>query len=426
MERTGREWYICKSNGDDENPGTKEQPRKLLWKLFDELKDGDIVRVAEGVEYGQGKLGTLPKITKSVTFEGGWSKGFTSRDPFKYLSIIKAGDEKVGNHSEVFQCEDRRLSVTIDGFCIDRGGGNIYFSEGELNEKKPGFKDCSPWGYRNINRKMSGSDPSIELIGETMVVRNCIIINSPWWGIYVKCGGAGNVIIENNLILGFQGRGIEAIVGGGWGAPNIIIRNNTVAFGLEMEGRAISLDPKAGTGKVVVENNVLAFNMQTGIMTKFDVKGDDLTVRNNLFFFNKMGDYGKGGSAGCNAGDLEDEVKFVVSKNQHKLPQFVAKVYGPWLDRYTLTHALDSKLAKESELRAARDAAGLGDWAPATFDKTFPTYGALPKGAANYDLSRYPHPFKEEEGLDEEGWKQFVLPILGQDGDRGVQLKFAE
>lgn len=191
--RGGREIFVSKNTGDDENPGTKDKPKKMLWKVFDSLADGDIVRVAEGIEYGEQRRGVMPPITKSVTFEGGWKSDFSERDPFKYLTIITAGFDKGGATSEVFRCEDRKLSVTIDGFCIDRGGGAIYYADGEMgaNKRIEGHKDCTPWGYRNCNRKMSGTDPSIELIGETMVVRNNIIINSPWWGIYVKCGGNG-------------------------------------------------------------------------------------------------------------------------------------------------------------------------------------------------------------------------------------------
>jgi len=420
----GREIFVSKNTGDDDNPGTKELPKKMLWKIFSGLIDGDVVRVAEGIEFGEMKNGVMPPITKSVVLEGGWKSDFSERNPFKYLTIITAGFDKGGATSEVFRCEDRKISVTIDGFCIDRGGGCIYYSDGEMgaNKRIDGHKDCTPWGYRSINRKMSGSDPSIELIGETMIVRNNIIINSPWWGIYVKGGGNGNILIENNLVLGFQGRGIEAITGGGWGAPNWVIRNNTVAFGWAMEGRGVSLDPKGDNGKVLFERNVIAFCSQSAVMTKFDVTGDNLQLVDNQFFFNKMGDFGKGGSAVCNANDFEDSLKFKTRKNVHEVPRFITRIAQQWLDRYTMTLDLTSKLAKDQELDAARALAGLVEWLPIGFtDKKYPNYSSLPVGRANYDLGRYPHPMKEGEGLDADGWHKYVLPMLGLDGERGVQ-----
>ena len=423
-----KEIYVSKTTGANDNPGTKEKPLKLMWKVFEGLEDGDVVRVAEGLYNGQKKSGVMPKITKSVVLEGGWNADFSARDPFKHLTIITAAFDSPGSTGEVFQCEDRKLSVTIDGFLIDRGGGAIYYNDGEMgaNKRIEGHKDCTPWGYRNLNRKMSGSDPSIELIGETMTVRNNIIINSPWWGIYVKGGGKGTITIENNLVLGFQGRGIEAITGGGWGAPTWVIRNNTVAFGWEMEGRGISLDPKADNGKVLVEKNVVAFTNQTGVMTKFAAKGDALQLVNNLFYFNKLGDYGSGGSGCCNAADFDDEATFKQSKNVHALPKFVSKVAPAWLGRYTMTKALTTKLhATDADLDAARAAVGLTTWQAVGFEPSA-SYGALPQGRATYDLGRYPAPFKEGEGLDAEGWAKHVLPMIGQDGERGIQAAFAK
>lgn len=423
-----KEVYVSKNTGDDENPGTREKPKKQLWKVFDSLQDGDIVRVAEGVEYGEQKSGVLPKITRSVVFEGGWKADFSERNPFKYLTIITAAPDRAGSTKEVFQAEDRKLKITVDGFLIDRGGGAIYYADGEMgaNKRLEGHTDCTPWGYRNLNRKMSGSDPAIELIGETLIVRNNIIINSPWWGIYVKGGGTGTSIIENNFVLGFQGRGIEAITGGGWGAPTWVIRNNTVAFGWQMEGRGISLDPKADNGKNVVERNVVAFTQQAGVMTKFGAKGDELQLNDNLFYFNKAGDYGSGGSGCCNAADLSDEVKFKASKNVHELPKFISKIAPQWFDRYTMSLDLTGRLAKEAELDEARASAGLGAWAPVGFtDKPYASYSALPQGRATYDLGRYPAPFKQGDGLDADGWVKHVMPMVGLDGHRGVQATFA-
>lgn len=49
--------YVSSETGANDNAGTKEAPKKLLWKVMGELKDGDHVFVAEGRQEGQGKSG---------------------------------------------------------------------------------------------------------------------------------------------------------------------------------------------------------------------------------------------------------------------------------------------------------------------------------------------------------------------------------
>ncbi len=422
-----RDVYVSKATGSNSNPGTKEEPKKLLWKVLSEgeLQAGDHIYVAEGVYNGQKKLGVMPKLTVGqVVIEGGWTTDFSARDPFAHLTIICAAPDKQGETREVFQYEGTEAQITIDGFCIDRGPGCYYYSEGEAgaNKKIEGHVDNSPWGYRAINKKKSGSDPSIELLGKgAFTVRNNLIINSPWWGIYVKSAD-GELIIENNLVLGYRGRGIEAIATGGGGDPKWSIRNNTIAFGSSDEGRALSIDPrdKKGYGKYVVERNVLAFGAQSGVMTKFGAKGDALTLNDNLFFLFVGGDAGDGGSPTCNSDEFEDELDCNNEGNVHECPKFITKMEQAWLDRWSQKKGnVKDPYAKDEEIVAARKLAGLGDWKLAGYDETYSTYAKLPGGRTNYDMSRYPRPFKKGEG--DMDWTKSVIPLIGADGERGVQ-----
>ena len=59
-------------------------------------------------------------------------------------------------------------------------------------------------------------------------------------------------------------------------------------------------------------------------------------------------------------------------------------------------------------------------------DKKYASYSELPAGRATYDLSRYPAPMKVNEGLDADGWKKSVIPMVGLDGERGIQTAFAK
>ncbi|HVY60014.1 MAG TPA: right-handed parallel beta-helix repeat-containing protein [Planctomycetota bacterium] len=427
-----RDISVSSETGSNDAAGTKEAPKKLLWKVMSELQPGDRVHVAEGRQEGQSKSGVMPKCDVSnVVLEGGWAKDFSERDPFKHLTIIGPPDDQQGAGVKVihFESSDNKIAdVTIDGFAIDRGGSNYYFSDGEpgANKRIEGHFDNSAWGFRDLNRKKSGSDPTIVLIGRgSFTVRNCLLVNNPWWGIYVKGGGNGTITIENNLILVSQGRGIESITGGGWGKPTHVIRNNTVAFSHTLkstEGRALSTDPKDGQGgKYVVENNVFAFSDGAGVDTKFDVKGDALALTNNLFFFNRRGDAATADEKGSNAADLGDNVSYKTSGNVHELPKFVAKMAKAWVDRWSSREFIDmlaGSFNKPEELAAARAALGLGEYEIPGYEKKFPTYKDLPQSRNSYDMSRYPRPMKKGEGMS---WAEAVVPLVGADAPRGIR-----
>ncbi len=422
---TARDIYVSKDTGSNKNPGTKEAPQKFLWRVMNDLQEGDHVYVAAGVYNGQKKSGVMPKITVGkVTIEGGWNTDFSERDPFKHLTIITGTPGAQADTREVFQFEDpsgKGCPIVLDGFCIDRGPALYYTGKGEGGtDVKEGHVDTSCWGYQAINKKKSGSDPAIELLGRgSFTVRNMILVNNPWWGIYVKAGGDGEVIIENNLILSYQGRGIEAMAGGGWGKPKFIIRNNTVAFGATMEGRALSLDPRASySGSYQVENNVLAFGTQSGFMTKFGT--DTLSLNNNLFYGFTGADAGDGGSPTCNADEFEDELECDNEGNVHEVPGFVAKVPQAYFDRWSQWKALTSQFFTDAEIMAARKANGLGAYELPFFPgKTYESYEKLPQGRINFGMSRFPKPFKQGEELM--NWQESVLPMIGADGERGVQ-----
>ncbi len=423
--------YISKSTGSNKNPGTKESPKKLLWKVMNKMAEGDHLFVAEGTYYGKGKTGLMPRITvNNVIIEGGWKADFSGRNPFKYLTIIGTKPDLQGESGSVFHGEipSTKLSgVTIDGFCIDRGQANIYHSDGEpgANKSIEGHVKDSCWGYQAINRKMSGSNPTVMLLGRGhFTVRNMVLVNNPWWGIYIKGGGKEKITIENNLILISQGRGIEAITGGGWGTPTWVIKNNTILFNHSLkstEGRALSADPRKGYGKYIVENNIFAFSDGGGITIKFPLKGDELALNHNKFFFNRRGDICVGGSGLANADEFEDELEIDTEGNIHKIPGSLGKADKAWFDRYSMreyVNMLAGKFNKWEELAAARGVFGLKEYHIPGYDKTFGTYKELPKKRNNYDMSRYPRPMKKEKLID---WKKSVLPLIGADPKYGIK-----
>lgn len=425
-----KEIYVSIETGSNGNPGTKEAPQKLLWKVMGALAEGDVVRVAEGWYQGKSKSGKMPKCEVSnVTIEGGWNKDFSERNPFKYFTMIAPPADRQGAGGEIFQWENstgKIDNVTIDGFLIDRAPHNYYFADGEPGARKriEGHFDNSCWGYRSMNKGKSGSDPTIELIGRgAFTVRNCVLLNNAWWGIYVKAGGTGTVTIENNLVFISQGRGIEAICGGGWGKPNFVIKNNTVIFNNTLkttEGRALSIDPRNGYGTYTIENNVLAWSDGGGITYKF--KADNVVLKNNKFWMNRRGDMCLGGSPVANAGDFEDELEFTNSGNVHEMPELVKKIYPGWIDRYSSREdpsIVAGDYVTEDQLMATRAAVGLKEYSLPGYDKTFASYKDLPSSRNNYSMSRYPFPFKKGDELN---WAKYVMGLIGAEGSYGVQL----
>src|SRR5690606_7713616 len=107
----------------------------------------------------QGKSGIMPRIRASdVVIEGGWSADFSERNPFKHLTIISPPGDQQGAGKTVFhiESEDNKVDkVTLDGFCIDRGTGNCYFSDGEpgANQRIEGHIDNSAFGFQALNVK---------------------------------------------------------------------------------------------------------------------------------------------------------------------------------------------------------------------------------------------------------------------------------
>lgn len=426
---SAKDIYVSIETGSNSNPGTKDAPQKLLWKVMKNLADGDQVHVAEGWYMGQSKSGKMPKCENSnVTIEGGWNKDFSERNPFKYFTMIAPPADRQGAGGEIFAWESptgKIDNVTIDGFLIDRGGHNYYFADGEPGARKriEGHFDNSCWGYRSMNKGKSGSDPTIELIGRgSFTVRNCVLLNNAWWGIYIKAGGTGAVTIENNLIFISQGRGIEAICGGGWGKPSFVIRNNTVIFNNTLkttEGRALSIDPRKGYGNYVIEKNVLAWSDGGGITYKF--KADNVTLNENKFFMNRRGDVCLGGSAVANAGDFEDELEFSNEGNVHEMPGLIQKIHVGWIDRYSSREdpsIVAGEYVSEADLMATRAALGLKEYHIPGYDKTFASYKDLPSSRNNYSMSRYPFPFKKGDVLN---WAKYVMHLIGAEGAFGVQ-----
>ncbi len=376
--------YVSIEKGSTKNPGTKDAPVKNLWRVIENAKPGDVIHVAQGNYPGRGKSGAQPRIKVSnLTILGGYSPDFSKRDPFTYHTTVIAPDDSRNKTSDAtFTTEPSMTNldnIVIDGFIIDRG---------PLNEYKVA-KDGS------LDATKSPSAPAIQLMGRGgFQVRNCVIVNSSWWGIYVKCGK--DSVIDNNIVFNTVGRGICAIAGGGWGKPTITVTNNTSVFSFKIhttEGRGIYVDHNAGNN--IVRGNLVAFNDESGLAAPFqNIK--TIEMDKNLFYFNKYGDVVLGGQGGLAvmADEFEDELDFNSFEENvgtdPKLP-----LIKDWFDKYCKRKdAVEGKVTYD-DLNNIRSALGL------------PVIGAAGKEAEYYAL-RY------------EPWTE-VLKLVGHNPNFGCQ-----
>jgi hypothetical protein len=117
-------------------------------------------------------------------------------------------------------------------------------------------------------------------------------------------------------------------------------------------------------------------------MAKFQVQGDALQLVNNLFFMNRLGDYGHGGSGCCNVADFEDDTAVQAGQERPRAAQ-VRQQGPPAVLRPLLDDPGDRERRQDQGRGAARRAkvGGLGEYAPVGFEKKYTKHAELPQAA---------------------------------------------
>ena len=104
LSASATDLYVSLETGKNKNEGTKEAPLKNLWKALEVAKDGDTIRLAEGVYPGKMKQNWF-LIDKAVSVIGGYSKDFAERNPLVHRTMFQAlneNNDKKGNGLGVF------------------------------------------------------------------------------------------------------------------------------------------------------------------------------------------------------------------------------------------------------------------------------------------------------------------------------------
>ncbi len=292
---TGKTIYISPA-GNNSNDGTDPKaPMKEIDKAMAKAEDGDKFFVSEGTYTGTFGVGYW-ELTKAVQIYGGYNADFTSRDPFRYLTVIqppKDAFEKSANRN-VFDMKKPLNGVVIDGLIFDGGEKTPY--NADPDPKKAGRCEGCETGMMMVGPGQKNPEGvMLVLYGNNHVVRNCIFINSSFGGVRAKIGqgGQGDIEIANNVFVGNRMFGIEGFgLAGKAPEGEINIHHNTILFSwsrlkdLLDFGYGINVQNNA-TFKI--HENIIALNISAGISSqRFN---QDLYIDNNLFFGNKKKDF---------------------------------------------------------------------------------------------------------------------------------------
>ena len=245
----GTVYYVSKSGSsrgaDGLTPATAKKDIQAVLDIIKEKGDnGAIVRVGEGNFLGYTNQGYI-EIYNFITLEGGWNEDFTERDPFKYITRIQPGEEQRGtNGSKGLITTSRDLdavgtnnsvrgTLIIDGIMLDMGLENFY-KPNNPNDERNG---C-PSAAFETGRMEDAVPPQIQhqifhsdgAIAGNVIIRNCLIANSSYFGLQfnTRCG---EIEIYNNVIISNRYSGVRI---DGWDkegqASHINFHHNTVAF----------------------------------------------------------------------------------------------------------------------------------------------------------------------------------------------------
>ncbi len=273
-------YYVSASDGDDSQDGlTPSTPKKSIQKLIDETI-GKLVGAPDGpleIRLEQGTYKENLWVRKKLVLTGGWSTGFTERDPDQYITILD-GD--------------------YDDMCARSWGTMAYVAVD---------------GITMINGRRVQSGGGFRSLDDYTTFTNNIIVGN-------RCGNSGGGVyfsfhddafethISNNIIIGnrtdYHNAGGVAIATYGTeiNIPEVAISSNYIIGNKARDkGGGILISPDVfQNDKYQIKNNIIARNKATGGKGGGILFEDEFTIimeidlKNNLIMKNDAFDYGGG------------------------------------------------------------------------------------------------------------------------------------
>jgi hypothetical protein len=274
-------YYISEVNGDDANNGTDPSTPKLnIQKLIDETigrnnnpPDGPIeIRLEQGT-YKENLW-----LKKRVVLAGGWSSGFTEREPDLYITVLDGDYDDLCARSW-----GTGATITVDGVTM-------------------------------MNGRRIGGGGGFKSFDDYTTLTNNIIVNNRCetngGGIFLLFNNdADNSIVSDNIIIGnrtdYHNGGGAAITSYDtylWDLiPDVVITSNFIVGNITNKGGGVWIYPEFNESeRFQIKHNIIARNE-----AEFGTGGgilflDDATInmfadlKNNLIRDNKAATYGGG------------------------------------------------------------------------------------------------------------------------------------
>ncbi|MDH5721206.1 MAG: DUF1565 domain-containing protein [Spirochaetia bacterium] len=242
--------YVSIATGDDTNSGDIEAPLKTISKAIElyVLRGIPEVRVAEGEYLNQGV-----NISKNVRLLGGYSADFQNRDKDLYKTVIT----NTYSENPVVRISGPEVTndTILDGFTIFNGYGS---SESRAIHV---FSYAKPVIQNNI------------INGGTVTYSGNIFT------IYIDSNA--QPVIQNNSIHGYSNSGVNAIRC--IGASNLIIRNNIILISAGIDATAIT---NVCSSSIIVNNLI---RITAGVSAQGIFSGGlENIIANNIFDVTKV------------------------------------------------------------------------------------------------------------------------------------------
>ncbi|MBK8101292.1 MAG: hypothetical protein IPK26_29775 [Planctomycetes bacterium] len=362
----GKEYYVSANRGKGKK-ATKEQPAKDLGNIIELLQPGDTVHIAGGVYTGRSDCGR-DQINVPIHLIGGYDDDFTSRDPWGATPTVFGGDNVAQNFAPGIRLEIGTAknirgtppSILVDGLIIDNGTRNQYSDDGAILQRR-----FQPRTGKNASPDAPGLAIACNLEGIEITVQNCIVMNCGPTGkrgaLEVKGFKDGKVTIRNNLVVN-NTSGIACLSGfrpsGQDGLPKFTVENNTVLFTWKYDPIATH----GGCGLVLeptfckASNNVFGYGDCYGVSNGNGGPWQNLTLANNAFVGNLMGEYLEFNTVLASAAFADEASKLTEGSEGNSTITLTAKVTPEWAARYAARQVIDRQQA-EAEVEATNSRA---------------------------------------------------------------------
>lgn len=295
LANTGKEIFV-RTNGDDNNPGTKDKPLKTLVKALELAGSGTTIKLGKGAYEGNYLL-EEKNSGITITDEDDYctktspSKAFRGNRPV-VLFHKKVMDDGTDNSDAVFHLSQNVKNIRINCVSIiggkttgiwNDGGINFAVTQSEISDSTNSgiYESSLSTGSKYLNNYISKNgvldnlDHGFYISGKDALIEGNIVENNYAFGIQVY-PGPENVKVLNNecayngksgIVIGAEPNPLEPEIVGSEPkiAKNILVKDNICH-----NNKRAGITAYNTQETVVFENNILFGNGEGGILLEAD------------------------------------------------------------------------------------------------------------------------------------------------------------